>query len=161
MEGGSQAHADLLRSVSVFGALRPDVLDFLLGRATRVTVPAGELFMREGEPGGDLYVLESGRAEVFKERSWKSGDPVHIRLAELERGECFGETSILAIMPRCASVRALSDCVALRLLTTDLLDLYHRDVQQFAQIMVNLGREVARRLWVTNELLVAQLFPGA
>jgi len=148
---------ELLRKISIFGALRPDTLDELLGKAKRMEVAAGEIFMREGEPGGDLYIVESGRAEVFKERSGKGGKPVRIRLAELQRGDCFGETSILAIMPRCASVAAMTDCTALRLLNTDLLDLYQRDIHEFAVLILNLGREVARRLWVTNELLLAQL----
>ena len=143
-----------VRDVSIFGALRPETIEFLLGRAGRVETRAGELLVRDKEPGGDLLVLETGRAEVFKER----GSPAtRVRLAELGPGDCIGETSILAIMPRSASVLALEDCVALRLRCEDLLALRDYDVEQFSILVLNLGRETARRLWVTNELLLERM----
>ncbi len=144
-----------LGKVVIFGALKPETLGFLLDRGTRAEARAGELLVREKEEGGDLYVLESGRAEVFKER--QSPKPIRVHLADLGPGDCFGETSMLACMPRSASVVAVTDCVALRLRGTDLLDLYHHDVYQFAILMLNLGRETARRLWVSNEVLLEQL----
>lgn len=148
----------LLRHISIFGALRPETIDFLLERATRVETPAGELLVRDKTPGGDLLILESGRAEVFKERRAPEGGPtVRVRLAELGRGDCIGETSILAVMPRSASVEALEDCVALRLRCDDLLALHDRDLGEFAILVMNLGREAARRLWVANELLLDQM----
>jgi CRP-like cAMP-binding protein len=150
-----------LGSVAIFGALKPQTLHFLLDRATRVTVPAGELLVRQNEPGGDFYVLESGSAEVFKERKDDTAKtaPARVHLAELKPGDCLGETSILAIMPRSASVVALTDCVALRLRSADLLALHGLDVEEFAILMMNLARETARRLWVANELLL-QRFAG-
>jgi CRP-like cAMP-binding protein len=147
--------ATRLQAVSIFGALTPETIRFLIGRAGREEVRAGELLVREGEQGGDLYILESGSAEVFKER--KGPKPLRVRLAELAAGDCFGETSLLACMPRSASVLALTDCVTLRLRNTDLLALYEHDVRQFAILMMNLGREAARRLWISNELLLDRL----
>ncbi|MGH7896766.1 MAG: cyclic nucleotide-binding domain-containing protein [Candidatus Binatia bacterium] len=144
-----------LRGVSVFGALEEETLDFLLARAVRVAVPAGDLLVRDKDPGGDLYILESGSAEVFKERGGPK--PVRAHLADLGPGDCFGETSILACMPRSASIVARTDCTALRLRTTDLLSLRDHDVEQFAILMMNLGRETARRLWEANERLLDRL----
>jgi CRP/FNR family cyclic AMP-dependent transcriptional regulator len=147
--------AKRLRGVSIFGALTPETIEFLLHRATRQETHAGDFLVREGEPGGDLYVLESGSAEVFKER--KGAKSIKVRLAKLVAGDCFGETSLLACMPRSATVVALTDCVTLRLATNDLLALYEQDVRQFAILMMNLGREAARRLWISNELLLDRI----
>jgi CRP/FNR family cyclic AMP-dependent transcriptional regulator len=144
-----------LEKVTIFGALKPATLRFLFERATPLNARAGEILVREKEEGGDLYVIESGQAEVFKER--QSPNPVRVHIANLGPGDCFGETSMLACMPRSASVVAVTDCAGLRLRGTDLLDLYHHDVDQFALLMLNLGRETARRLWLSNELLLQQL----
>jgi len=147
--------ATRLRSVSIFGALTPETIHFLLDRAKREATAAERLLVREGDPGGDLFILESGSAEVFKER--KGAKRIRVRLAKLGPGDCFGETSLLACMPRSASVLALTDCVTLRLRNTDLLALYEHDVRQFAILMMNLGRATARRLWISNELLLDRL----
>jgi CRP/FNR family transcriptional regulator, cyclic AMP receptor protein len=144
-----------LHKISIFGALKTETLKFLFDRATRVEAQPGDVLVRESEPGGDLYILESGTAEVFKERH--APKPIRAHLAELVPGDCFGETSLLACTPRTASVAAVTPCTVLRLKGTDLLELYHHDVQQFAILMMNLGRETARRLWLANERLVDRL----
>jgi CRP-like cAMP-binding protein len=48
--------------------------------------------------------------------------------------------------PRSASVRAVEDCTAIRVSAANLHQVYARDVQQFALIQMNMGREVCRRL---------------
>ena len=148
--------AKRLRAVSIFGALTDQTIEFLLGRATHQQTGAGDFLVREGEEGGDLYVLEAGQAEVFKERG-NGAKRIKIHLAKLVAGDCFGETSLLACMPRSATIVALTDCVTLRLGTNDLLALYEQDVRQFAILMMNLGRETARRLWISNELLLDRI----
>jgi hypothetical protein len=50
-------------------------------------------------------------------------------------------------------VRAVDDCRAVEVGTNDLLRLYECDIEQFALIQMNMGREVCRRLRATDELL--------
>jgi CRP-like cAMP-binding protein len=145
---------DLLSRVSIFGGLRPETLSFLLARARPVRIPRGEAFFHEGDAGGDLYVLQTGRADVLKSHPIESGKVEWVRIAGLEAGDCFGEVSLLAVMPRSASVVAAEDCEALRLGNADLHALYQSDVEQFAMLVMNLGREVARRLWSIDRLLL-------
>jgi len=144
----------LLSRITIFGGLQPETLSFLLRRARAVRVAKGDVFFHEGDPGGALYILRSGRADVLKSHLAPSGETEWIRVAGLETGDCFGEISLLAVMPRSATVAATEDCDALRLGTTDLHALYETDVRQFAMLVMNLGREVARRLWNTDRLLL-------
>jgi len=139
---------ELLRQVPIFGGLRLETLAFLLDRSATIAFQEKEWLFREGESGCDLFILDKGKVEVIK----TCGDhPVH--LAYLEAGDCVGEMALLAVTPRSASVQAVTYCRAVRVTNGDLAALYARDVEQFAIVMMNLGREVARRLWVTNELL--------
>jgi hypothetical protein len=72
----------------------------------------GQPILREGQPGGSLYMLTSGRVRAFKK------DPASGKqnpLGDLKEGAFFGEMSILTGQPRMASVVALSRCELLEL----------------------------------------------
>jgi CRP-like cAMP-binding protein len=135
--------------VPIFGGLRRETLDFLLEKSETAQRAPGGYFFREGEPGDALYVLVHGRVEVVKSRQ-----EVSVVLSELGVGDCFGEMALIAIRPRCASIRACEDSAALRLPRHALHDLYKHDIEQFALLQMNLAREVARRLDLTDRLLL-------
>ncbi len=71
----------------------------------------GTVIIREGTPGGSLYMLTSGRVRAFK----KDGGGKQHPLGDLKEGAFFGEMSILTGQPRMASVVALSRCELLEL----------------------------------------------
>ncbi|MFY9513216.1 MAG: cyclic nucleotide-binding domain-containing protein [Rubrivivax sp.] len=139
---------ELLQGMPIFGALRSDALQVLLRRAQTAEVPAGSFFFLENDPASSMYVLEGGDASVMK--VWRGRDYVLNRLGP---GDCFGEMALMDLQPRSASVRADSHCHAIEISHDDLLHLYERDIEQFALIQMNIGREVCRRLRATDELL--------
>jgi CRP-like cAMP-binding protein len=141
---------ELLQDMPIFGAIREDVLRSLLEQASVVAVPAGGYFFREGDDAQGMFVLEAGCAAVLK--GWQGRN---YKLHEFHRGDCFGEMALMDLMPRSASVKALEDCSAIELRPDHLMRLFERDVEQFALIQMNMGREVCRRLRVTDERLFA------
>jgi CRP-like cAMP-binding protein len=138
----------LLQRMAIFGGVRADILRFLLGLSRSVRVAREEFFFREGDAADAMYVLESGRAEVLKR--WQGGQCL---LHCLETGDCFGEMSLMDLFPRSASVRAIEDCVAVALSVADLHRVFERDLEQFALIEMNMGREISRRLRESDERL--------
>jgi CRP/FNR family cyclic AMP-dependent transcriptional regulator len=142
------AHVDLLQRMPVFGGLREASLRLLLERARPVQRDAGEAFFVEGDAAEAMYVLESGRVAVTK--GWQGSE---FLLHELAAGDCFGEMALMDLQPRSASVRALEPCSAIEFGTHDMLHLYETDVEQFALMQMNLGRELCRRLRATDERL--------
>ena len=142
------AHIELLQGMPIFGALREDMLRLLLEQAREVRVAAGACFFRENDPANSMFVLESGHVGVLKQ--WQGQD---WRLHDLEAGDCFGEMALMDLLPRSATVLADVDCLAIELSSADQMRLYERDVEQFALLQMNLGREVCRRLRDTDELL--------
>ncbi len=139
---------ELLQAMPIFGAMRDDALQFLLEQTRSVTVRAQDFFFREGDQAGAMYVLEAGRVEVLK--SW---DGRELSLRHLEPGDCFGEMALMDLLLRSASVRAVQDCTAIELTPEQFYRLFERDAEQFALVQMNIGREVCRRLRVTDELL--------
>ena len=121
----------------------------LLGLCPVVSVPANEFFFRENDQADSMFVLEAGIAAVLK--SWGGREYL---LRTLKEGDCFGEMAIMDLFPRSASVRAVEDCTAIRLSAANLYQVYAHDLEQFALIQMNMGREVCRRLRETDNRLL-------
>jgi len=85
-----------------------------------VKYQAGDIVIRQGEPGDFYYVIQSGRCEV--ERQIRGGK-VPVKLAELRPGDSFGEEALVADATRNATVRMLSPGVLMRLTKADFVEL--------------------------------------
>lgn len=142
------ARIELLQQMPIFGGVCEASLQLLLSPMRMRSVPAGDYFFREGDPAQCMYVLEAGRVAVLKQ--WQGSE---LALRELGPGDCFGEMALIDLFPRSAAVRAIDDCQAIELSPADLLRLFEVDVEQFALVQMNLGREMSRRLRITDQML--------
>jgi HlyB family type I secretion system ABC transporter len=106
---------DFLRQVSELGRLPFPVQRALVERLTPAAVAGGETIVRQGDPAGPMYIIESGRVRVVR-----TGDGRRRNVAFLRAGDFFGELSVLHDAPRNASVEALTDCRLLALAPADL-----------------------------------------
>lgn len=147
-----EARIELLQRMPVFGGVRADVLQFLLGVCSVVSVPTNEFFFREHDQGDSMFVLEAGKAAVLK--SWR-GQEYLVRT--LKEGDCFGEIAVMDHLPRSASVRAVEDCTAICLSAANLYRVSAQDPKQFALIQMNMGREVCRRLRESDNRLFSAM----
>lgn len=138
-----------LRNIGLFGALSDDVLEYLSTLLTVETPPAGATLFREGEDASAMFVVISGEVEVLK----KSKRNMEARVAVLGPGDWFGEMSIVDVQPRSATVRALAPSRLLRVSSADLDALYRHDLRSYAIIILNLARELSRRLRVADGIL--------
>jgi len=68
---------------------------------------AGEVVFRQNDHADLVYVIESGRVEVYRELA----DGGEESLVTLDQGKYFGELGALLGFPRSASVRAVTDVV--------------------------------------------------
>lgn len=139
---------EILQKMPIFGGIREDILEFILEKAHIVSVAQGEYFFREKDRAMSMYVLEKGRVLVTK--AWEGHEYV---LAELHKGDCFGEMSLIDLGHRTASVIALEECSAIKLTNVDILKIYQKDLEQFTMIQMNMAREISRRLRHTDEVL--------
>lgn len=106
-------------------------------KTASVTFKAGSLVIREGEPGQEMFVVESGSVEVFR-----GSGPKEQKVSTLGAGDFFGELSLLDDQPRSASARALTDC---RLLVIDAATL-DQMLRQYPEVAVRMLRTLAVRL---------------
>lgn len=138
----------LLKQMPVFGGLSDNALQLILAHSEICHVIGNDYFFHENDAADALYVLEDG--SVIVEKSWQ-GNP--ITMCRFAAGDCFGEMSLIDLQPRSASVRAETDCQAIKISIRLLHDLFCHDLEQYSIIMMNLGREVSRRLRQTSEEL--------
>lgn len=89
----------LLRRVPMFGHLPTPIIERLASRLQVFEFGAQETVIRQGEPGGHFYVVESGQLAVAVD-----GQP---RPALLP-GDSFGEIALMRDLPRTATVTTLT-----------------------------------------------------
>src|ERR1700682_2825432 len=126
--------ARLLVSVGAFGNLSASELAELAGKLDVIAVARGEILVREGEESDALYLVLSGRFEVFRD-----GAP----FAEIGAGNPIGEIAFFAGGPRTASVRAGRDCLVLKLGRKDFEELAARTPGLWGRIAATLAQRLA------------------
>ena len=103
------------------------------GDFPRVRFSAGEDIVRQGESGDAAFIIVSGECEVLLD-----GEQIRI----MGSGEVFGETAILAEVPRTATVRALGEVVLMQVKR----GVFEREVDRMSPWMGAFTRTLAQRL---------------
>lgn len=147
----------LLRDIGLFGGLSDETLLELASTLEVVEISPGTTVFREGEGGRDMFVLLGGEMEVLKQSKRQTLDA---RVALLGPGDWFGEMSILDVLPRSATMRALAPARLLRITAQDLDALYRRDMKAYALMVLNIAREMSRRLRVSDGILADLVAAG-
>lgn len=143
-----QTRIEALQRMPIFGGIRADMLEFIVDAAEMRTVSGGKYFFRENDIANAMYVMESGEISILKLWNDQQYD-----IGRLGPGDCFGEMALIDLFPRSASVLAVQDCTAITLSTKSVYRLYEKDLEQFALIQMNIGRELSRRLRIADERL--------
>ncbi len=107
-------------------------------------VPAGSVIFEEGELGTEMYVIQSGTVEIYKRV--KGTDKL---VSTLEKGDFFGEMSILEDVPRSALARAKTDVELVRINRATFDEMLRNN----GEIAVRMLRKLSRRLRETTSML--------
>lgn len=137
-----------LREVGLFGGLNDAALTELAHAHELVEMDPGTSVFREGEPGREMYVVLDGEVELFRV---VRGAEAHV--ASVARNDWFGEMSMLDILPRPTTARVIRPVRLLRLTCHDLDSLYRRDMKAYALLVLNIAREMSRRLRAVDAAL--------
>ena len=102
---------ETLVNVELFRDIDKNDLEMLAKIVVERQFKAGDVIVKEGEPGLAFYIIARGKAEVVK------GEQV---LATLGPEDFFGEMALFDDSPRSASVRAVEDTECLVMSKWDL-----------------------------------------
>jgi len=98
----------------------------------------GEVIVRQGEPGANMFVVQRGRVEVVRE----SPNGEDVLLALLGPGDVFGEMAIFERRPRSATARAVGETTVL---TVDRRAFLRR-VQEDPSLAFNILKAMSERI---------------
>ena len=138
--------ADFLATVSLFSHLKEEELQRLANQSRYCSFKFGDVIIREGERDDRLFVLISGKVNVFKSYGTKKEK----RLRTLEPPAYFGEIALIDDLVRTATVVALRDTKTLCL---DKLNL-EREIERSPTIAKKLLQMLNRRLLALEKTLV-------
>ncbi|MEX0992742.1 MAG: Crp/Fnr family transcriptional regulator [Solirubrobacterales bacterium] len=142
--------AGLLAGVPLFAGLSEAELRQIAQVAVPRSYAAGEVILREGDPGDTCYVLRSGRARVVREHP----DGRAITLHNIGSGEIFGELAMFGGEVRSATVEAIDDVEATAILSADL----KRLLAHHPEITIKLLEALGAKLREANGRIARQSF---
>jgi len=105
-----------IKSATLLRDLPPAVLAHLAERVHVRLAPAGDVVIRQGDPGEECFLGRHGELEVID-----GAGGIERRLATLRAGMLFGEAALLTGAPRNATVRVTKDAELLVLRRADVL----------------------------------------
>jgi len=135
-----------LQKYSLFGGLEPEQVELILPLMNMETFGPDELIITEGKPNDKIYFLIEGTVSVTKN---------NFSLSRFGEGEAFGEIEVLDVMPAAASIKSITSVKAMSMSNKALRDIYKIDVKIFSLMIMNLARDLSRRLRKMDEKLAS------
>lgn len=151
-----ESDVERLREVGLFGGLNDAALNELAHAHELVELAPGDAVFREGEPGREMFVVLDGEVELLRNVRGKQAP-----IAKVARNDWFGEMSMLDILPRPTTARVVQKVLLLRLTCHDLDTLYRRDMKAYTLLVLNIAREMSRRLRTVDAMLADAQTNGA
>ncbi|MDR1908528.1 MAG: cyclic nucleotide-binding domain-containing protein [Spirochaetaceae bacterium] len=130
-----------LQKHALFGGIVDEQIEIIVPLMQVETFEPGAVVIAEGQQNDRIHFILEGEVEVSKR-----GVP----LTAFREGEVFGEMEVLDIMPAEATITALSPLRVMVLSNRNLRELYRQDIKAFSLVIMNLARDLSRRLRVMN-----------
>src|SRR5690242_16522121 len=96
---------DTLRTVPLFESLNDEQAHGLCELLETIECQPNQVLFRAGDAGNAMYLIEQGRVDI----TMKATDGHEITIAELTRGDFFGEMAMLDGKSRSASATAMEE----------------------------------------------------
>lgn len=140
-----------LLSTPFFGGLTDASLDLLVPMLVERRFDAGALVVSEGEPGHSMYIVRAGTLAVRK----LGASGREIRMADFGPGDFFGEMTLIEMERRSATVAAESAATLYELTARNLYSYYKADIHAYVMVILNINRELCRRLRCADSRIAA------
>lgn len=130
--------SETLATVPIFALLDDEERAALAERVEEYTAKAGTTIFSGGDPGDSMYVVASGKVEIF----FKNNTGERIVLETATAGHFFGEISLLDGGARTASALAVEDLEALRIDRDDLASFLKKHPAAAMDLLAATGRRL-------------------
>ena len=142
---GVRLGQDPSRTIRLFEGLRPSQARVVVLMGDLKRFSPGQAVVRQGEHGDEMYVIIQGAAEV-----WLSAKGNRRRIANLKRGDVFGEMGFVSGDERAADVVASTDLEVLAVDEHFMHRIQRRYPRIASKVLLNLSRILSARLREAN-----------
>ncbi|HBA53211.1 MAG TPA: hypothetical protein DCZ04_01790 [Syntrophorhabdus aromaticivorans] len=142
----------ILSRISVWGGFTSEQQAKIYRRLEVGIYKKGEYIFRKGDQPTHIYIVKSGKIDLLA-----SDRDVTVQKETVEAGGCFGIASLMAMQPQMVTAVATEDSEVMVLSRQALLELRYEDIELFALLMMNIAREIARRLKSADDMLLQQV----
>ncbi len=118
----------LMLQTKAFHKVPPANIQAIFMRLQRVDFKAGQTVIKQGDEGDYFYVIVKGKCQVTRETPLNKDG---IKLAELVKGDTFGEEALISEARRNANVTMLTDGSLMRLGKDDFRMLLNEPMQKY------------------------------
>lgn len=142
----------ILNKISILAGLTEPQLYALFRLLHKVTFKTNEIVFEQGDQPNHIYIVKKGEVKLVV---WEEQIP--LELIVFEEGHCFGEASVIGIQPHKGTAIAMTDTELIVLSRKALMSIYESDKELFGILILNIAREVCRRLHASDDILLHYL----
>jgi len=142
----------ILNKITIFAGLSDSQLNKLFKLLSSVSYKANETVFEQGDEPGHIYIVKKGSVKLV---IWEEQIPLELMV--FEEGHCFGEASVIGIQRHQGTVIAIEDTELIVLSRKALMSIYDSDKELFSILILNIAREVCRRLYASDDVLLHYL----
>lgn len=135
---------NIIKSSPLFFELFDDEIETIVETCNVMTLEEGEFIFRENDEGNEIFLILNGSANVIK------GNTI---LAELKKGDLFGEMVLLEERTRTADIIAKTYTDVLIMDFDAIFGIFKKNPKIFSLLMLNLCRLLAKRLKGSSDLI--------
>jgi len=139
----------ILSKISIFGGVMESQRNEIFKRLETAIFEKGESIFNKGDEPTHIYIVKSGTINLLI----TDGELV-IQKKELGVGESFGEASLMSMHTHTATAVAAEKSEIIVLSRHAMNLLRHEDPGLFSLLLINIARELARRLKMTDDILL-------
>lgn len=139
----------ILKRVTIFSGLSEKDIFSIYESCDIVDANSGDVILKEGTPATEIFILLSGRITIML-----NVDQTPLEVGDFGPGHCIGEASVIGIQNHSATAIVMENTSLLVLSRKVLMLLYQQNAVLFSHLILNIAREIARRLHHTDEILL-------
>ena len=135
-----------LQKYALFGGLIDDQIENLVPLMVKEEFGSDVTIIEEGKTNDKIYFITEGQVSISRKGT---------NLAKLNEGDAFGEMEVLDVMPAVATIKTLTPVIAMSISNKALRKVYNIDIKAFSLIIMNLARDLSRRLRKMDEVIAS------
>jgi len=142
----------ILDKISLFGGLNNEELYQLFSLAEYGIFKKGDILFHKGDSPNYIYIVITGKVKVYMTK-----DNIEYEFLNFASGDCLGEASLMSIEPHTATALCNTKSKLILISRKTLFKLHKTNPTLFSKLILNIARELARRLHKNNNLLCQYL----